>query len=85
MEAEVGDRKRNCHKSWVYIHFASGFCSYEKKKFKKYLNENLVCVVATISSLANSSREFLKFFHFNRAAKNKGFKRNNQVVKLDFK
>ena len=84
MEAEVGDRKRNCHKSWVYIHFASSFVLM-KKKFRKYLNENLVCVVATTSSLVNSSREFLKFFHFNRAAKNKGFKRNNQVVKLDFK
>ena len=37
MEAEVGDRKRNCHKSWVYIHFASSFVLMKKKNSENIL------------------------------------------------
>lgn len=34
------------------------------------------------NSLRNSGWKFLKFFYFNRAAKNKGLKRSNELVKL---
>ena len=37
------------------------------------------------STLGNSSRKLLKLFYFNRAAKNKGVRRSNQLPKLSFK
>ena len=36
------------------------------------------------SSLGKFSREFLKLFHFNQAAKNEDLKRSNQLAKLYF-
>lgn len=78
----------------MLIHFASDFYSRINKIFSRL---SLVCscnffckqnanFFFSTSSLGNSCREFLRFFHFNRRAKSKGLKRSNQLLfKLNFK
>ena len=73
----------------MHIQFAGGFSSHVNKIFSRL---SIVCsynflVEKNATFLPeNSSREFLKFFHFNREAKSKGLKRNpNLLVKLNFK